>query len=49
MFIICLQLEKYSTNLEKVVAARTGQLAVEKQKTEDLLSSKDQEYILVNP
>ena len=31
------QLEKYSTNLEAIVAERTSELAAEKQKTEDLV------------
>ena len=30
-------LEKYSTNLEGIVAERTAELAAEKQKTEDLV------------
>ena len=30
-------LEKYSTNLEAIVAERTSELAAEKQKTEDLV------------
>ena len=30
-------LEKYSTNLEAIVAERTAELAAEKQKTEDLV------------
>lgn len=31
------QLEKYSTNLEAIVAERTSELAAEKAKTEDLV------------
>ena len=33
-------LEKYSTNLEAIVAERTAELAAEKQKTEDLVCRK---------
>lgn len=33
-------LEKYSSNLEDIVAKRTKQLTKEKQKTEDLVSRK---------
>lgn len=35
-----MQLEKYSTNLEAVVAERTQELATEKAKTEDLVCRK---------
>lgn len=42
-------LEKYSSNLEDVVAKRTKQLAKEKQKTEDLVSRKFYITLSVTP
>ena len=38
------QLEKYSTNLEAVVAERTAELAAEKAKTDELVCRKFQAY-----
>lgn len=39
MFTITLQMEKYSKHLESIVAERTQELVVEKQKTDRLLYS----------
>ena len=38
--VYSLQLEKYSTNLEGVVAERTAELAAEKAKTDELVCRK---------